>query len=298
MENNDNDSKTWPWKGREYSLEDNTSLDISSCIWNNETQNEQDLLCILNDETTPLKDSGDLAFIVSNKNEMNKELEESRVTSSQGKSRRVLQFDSNISGFSHDNEEMPTFRKLNDMVTSIEEHLSEISEWMPQNEDCTSVSCLETLDQSEEGWIESCFNDADLQISPDDKNTSAVSDVQIDIAELQNSEIKHGTGVVQKHQFRPCVAPKGKKAYMQTPTSFSSYVVYPFDFLKPCGVKGDVTLKDINQKIHTPPSETMKTNEDLALYPTSAFSGKPVVGKTKIHTDGGRGSITIMRTKG
>ena len=87
---------------------------------------------------------------------------------------------------------------------------------------------------------------------------------------------------------------------MRTPTKLVSSVAYPFDFIKPCGAHGDVTLKDINQRISTPPpSKSKQSKEDpSASYPTSAFSGKPVVGRTKIHTEGGKGSITIMRTKG
>lgn len=87
---------------------------------------------------------------------------------------------------------------------------------------------------------------------------------------------------------------------MRTPTKLASSVAYPFAFIKPCGVHGDVTLKDINQRIRTPPpSKSRQSNEDPSVsYPTSAFSGKPVVGKTKIRTEGGKGSITIMRTKG
>jgi hypothetical protein len=77
-------------------------------------------------------------------------------------------------------------------------------------------------------------------------------------------------------------------------------VAYPFAFIKPSGAHGDVTLKEINQRILTPPpSKSKQGNEDpAASFPTSAFSGKPVVGKTKIRTEGGKGSITIMRTKG
>lgn len=76
----------------------------------------------------------------------------------------------------------------------------------------------------------------------------------------------------------------------------ASSIVYPFAFIKPCGVLGDTTLKDINRRIHNPPKP--KPEEDATAYPTSAFSGKPVVGKTKIQTEGGKGSITIMRTRG
>lgn len=85
---------------------------------------------------------------------------------------------------------------------------------------------------------------------------------------------------------------------MRTPPKLASSVVYPFAFIKPCGVHGDVTLKDINQRIHNPPKSKPKEEDPAVSYPTSAFSGKPVVGKTKIHTEGGKGSITIMRTKG
>ena len=80
----------------------------------------------------------------------------------------------------------------------------------------------------------------------------------------------------------------------------NSSVILPFASVKPCGVQGAVTLKDINEKILTPPpSKSKKNYEDSVIsYPTSAFSGKPIVGKTKIRTEGGKGSITIMRTKG
>lgn len=92
----------------------------------------------------------------------------------------------------------------------------------------------------------------------------------------------------------------GRKSYIRTPTKLASSIAYPFAFIKPCGFHGDVTLKDINQRIRTPPPSKSKHHpEDPSLsYPTSAFSGKPVVGKTKIHTEGGKGSITIMRTRG
>lgn len=93
-----------------------------------------------------------------------------------------------------------------------------------------------------------------------------------------------------------CVS--GRKSFIQTPTKLASSIVYPFAFIKPCGILGDTTLKDINQRIRTPPPKLKQNNEDPSSYPTSAFSGKPVVGRTTLSTDGGRGSITIMRTKG
>lgn len=93
----------------------------------------------------------------------------------------------------------------------------------------------------------------------------------------------------------------GSRPYMSTPPKMASSVAYPFALIKPCGVQGDTTLKDINRRIHSPfllKEEQAMGEDPLQCYPTSAFSGKPVVVKTKIRTEGGKGSITIMRTKG
>lgn len=88
----------------------------------------------------------------------------------------------------------------------------------------------------------------------------------------------------------------GRKSLVQSPTKLTTSVVYPFALIKPCGAQGDVTLKDINRRIKAPPPKPKNEKNDDQNYPTSAFSGKPVVAKTKIRTEGG--SITIMRTKG
>ncbi|KAK7256038.1 hypothetical protein RIF29_29470 [Crotalaria pallida] len=91
----------------------------------------------------------------------------------------------------------------------------------------------------------------------------------------------------------------GRKSFIRTPTKLASAVAYPFTIIKPLGARGDVTLKEINQRILTPPpSKPKKNSDDPSAYPKSAFTGKPVVGKTRIRTEGGKGSITIMRTKG
>lgn len=91
----------------------------------------------------------------------------------------------------------------------------------------------------------------------------------------------------------------GRKTFTRPVSKLPSSIIYPFAFIKPCGVHGDMTLKDINQKIRTPPAKPKEDKEEPAVViQTSAFSGKPVVGKTKIRTEGGKGSITIMRTKG
>ncbi|KAI3691208.1 hypothetical protein L2E82_49428 [Cichorium intybus] len=79
-------------------------------------------------------------------------------------------------------------------------------------------------------------------------------------------------------------------------------VVYPFAMVKPGGLKGDMTLSDINQRILMPPTRPLKHPVgDFACRPLVSpgglgLSGKDVVALTRIHTQG-RGTITIIRTK-
>ncbi|KAA8532391.1 hypothetical protein F0562_032440 [Nyssa sinensis] len=80
-------------------------------------------------------------------------------------------------------------------------------------------------------------------------------------------------------------------------------VVYPFAVVKPGGVEGDMTLNDINERILMPPTRPVRHPVgDFACRPLVSpdgpgLSGKAVVALTKIHTHG-RGTITIIRTKG
>ncbi|KAE8710115.1 vacuolar iron transporter 1 [Hibiscus syriacus] len=80
-------------------------------------------------------------------------------------------------------------------------------------------------------------------------------------------------------------------------------VVYPFALVKPGGIEGDTTLNDINERILMPPTRPVRHPVgDFACRPCVSadgpgLSGKAVVALTKIHTQG-RGTITIIRTKG
>ncbi|XP_061962426.1 protein XRI1-like [Populus nigra] len=156
---------------------------------------------------------------------------------------------------------------------SLEEVLPQASQWDSGYQDI-SASSYNGLDQSSERWIAYCFNDSEMHFSPNNitKNLPGASDIQIDIS--------------------------GMKSFIQIPTKLAISVAYPFAFIKPCRVHGDVTLNEINQRIHTPPSKAKLKDEEPVVYLMSAFFGKPVVGKTKIRTEEGKGSITIMRTKG
>ncbi|KAA8550617.1 hypothetical protein F0562_002301 [Nyssa sinensis] len=295
--NNDNREMWDDWQGEDYCLQKDTNLGI----WDGVSQNAEDLSYMF-DETTPIKDCGDLAYHVTNSENMDKESEQCRETSSQVKRRRMLQFNTEVLDVPLCNEDMSsTFLKSKDREDSIEEALSNMSQWVSGFAVDTSASGYDGLDQSSEGWLADCFNDAEMHCSPDDMNLSGTSDVQIDIAELCNSTPEYEANMDQERptQIHRNVVFKGRKSYMRTPTKLASSVAYPFAFIKPCGVHGDVTLKDINQWILSPTSKLKQINEDpSASYPTSALTGKPVVGKTKIRTEGGKGSITIMRTKG
>ncbi|XP_030511964.1 uncharacterized protein LOC115726289 isoform X2 [Rhodamnia argentea] len=80
-------------------------------------------------------------------------------------------------------------------------------------------------------------------------------------------------------------------------------VVYPFAVVKPGGADGDVTLNDINERLLMPPTRPVRHPVgDFACRPCVSphgpgLSGKAVVALTRLHTQG-RGTITIIRTKG
>ncbi|XP_010241416.1 PREDICTED: protein XRI1 [Nelumbo nucifera] len=292
----------WEWKSDEYYIQKDSHLDTSHYLWDDVSQNEEDLSYMF-DEATPIKACGDLAYHAaeSGKN-VNKELEEYREPTSQTKRRRMLQFNTQVIDPCFCNEELPSaFVKSKDREDSIEEALPQSSEWISEFTD-RFTSGNEGLDQSCEGWLANCFNDAEMHFSSDDINVSGLLDEQLDISEFCNTPPE----VEEPNVVQECATPsprnvfKGRKLYMRTPTKLASSVAYPFALIKPCGIHGNVTLKDINQRIRTPPSKSKHNIDDdsSASYPTSAFSGKPVVVKTKIRTEGGKGSITIMRTKG
>ncbi|OEL30366.1 hypothetical protein BAE44_0008615 [Dichanthelium oligosanthes] len=88
------------------------------------------------------------------------------------------------------------------------------------------------------------------------------------------------------------VSKGGSSSLVKVKQNITTSVAYPFTLIKPSWEEGDVTLQDINQRIRAPPKRPPE------ILGTSAFSGKPVIGKTRIRTDGGKGSITILRTKG
>ncbi|KAJ4969543.1 hypothetical protein NE237_016244 [Protea cynaroides] len=297
----DFNSEPWEWQSDDYHLQKDSHFGISNNLWNEANQNEESLNYMF-DETTPIKACGDLAYHVadSGKN-MNKVQEEHRDSSSQLKRRRMLQFDTSSMDPCYCDEQISSaFVKSKDWEDQIRSASLETSDWVSELTEYRPVSGNGSLDQSSKGWLANCFNDSEMHFSSDDMNVSGAFDEQIDVSEFCNFPSE-----VEAHVVQQCSTPsrrivfKGRKSFIRTPTKIAA-VAYPFALIKPSGVHGNVTLKDINQRIRTPPPSKSKQIDDdaSASYPTSAFSGKPVVVKTKIRTEGGKGSITIMRTKG
>ncbi|GER54753.1 x-ray induced transcript 1 [Striga asiatica] len=292
-----NGNDVWDWESHEYYIEDNTTIEIPNSLLNGVSENADDISYTFNNETTPVKACGDLAYHVTSNEVMEKESEQCKEPSSQVKRRRMLQFDSEVLDAPPFNDD--AFLRSKETQESLADALSEMSEWAAGFAG-TSASIDECLDPSSEGWIADCINDAEMHFCTEEMASDPSEDVQIDITELCNSPPQFDATQVKKNPVRTHqnVIFKGKKSYIRTPPKLASSVVYPFTFIKPCAIHGDMTLKDINQKIHNPPKSKPNEDDPSVSYPTSAFSGKPVVGKTKIRTEGGKGSITIMRTKG
>ncbi|KAK7305653.1 hypothetical protein VNO77_43560 [Canavalia gladiata] len=81
-------------------------------------------------------------------------------------------------------------------------------------------------------------------------------------------------------------------------------IAYPFELVKRGGIEGETTLKDINHQMLMSPSKPIPhpVQADSITHPCISnrgfgISGKAVAALTRIHTQG-RGSITIIRTKG
>ncbi|XP_076886072.1 protein XRI1-like [Bidens hawaiensis] len=298
----------WDWKDEDYALQ----LDVSNSLWNDVRDNGNDDLSYVFDDTTttPARSCGDLGYQVTDNENVNKGKEICREPSSQSKRRRMLQFDDEgltADGLPLCDEDFSSnFLKSKENVDSLDDAFADMEQWVSGFADDMSVSGSGydglDLDQSSEGWLADCLvNDSGMHFSPDDMNLTGTSDIRMHLTDSGVSQPMNQGNLVQENRTptRKNIIFKGKKSFIQTPAKVTSSVVLPFAFVKPCG-EGAVTLKDINQKILTPPpSKSKKPYEDpTLLYPTSAFSGKPIVGKTKIRTEGGKGSITIMRTKG
>ncbi|XP_020252839.1 protein XRI1-like isoform X2 [Asparagus officinalis] len=296
----------WDWREEDFALQKDSEL-VPECLWNDMNQNENSLLHTLG-EHTPTSNTGNFGYESHSGDKTDKGLEEPR--GSQFKRRRMLQYPPEVND-THigDEQAFVPYENSKEFENSLlADEMLECLEWNPEwnstfsDDRCTFAN--ESLDQSSEGWLANCLSDTDTHRSSGEMsscmNDSFISNDQVEVSE--SVKIPSGTksfNVKEQPNSSICKIYRGRKSVMNTPTKLTTTVAYPFTLIKPYKDQGDVTLKDINQRIHTPPKSKDKEKEDPSpSYPTSAFSGKPVVVKTKIRTEGGKGSITIMRTKG
>ncbi|KAJ0960937.1 hypothetical protein J5N97_001174 [Dioscorea zingiberensis] len=277
--------------------------DVSEYLWNDVTQNEDSFLCML-EEHTPVKDFPDFDRDMMNTEDNSCKNSQVSLESSQHKRRRMLQFSPDSYSSANEQNNVPLFKSQVVRVDSTVEDglLDNMQQWSSVFSDGRCAYDNDGSSKSTEvALLENCLNESDMQNNPDEMNYHIESCKQTK-KELCNIPLDTGNDVMQMAPTpNYCRIFKGRKSFIQAPAKLTTSVAYPFALIKPCGVQGDVTLKDINQLIHAPPPSKPKSkmDEDSSMpYPTSAFSGKPVVVQTKIHTEGGRGSITIMRTKG
>ncbi|KAM7272104.1 hypothetical protein ACFE04_031318 [Oxalis oulophora] len=277
-------SENWEWEGDDCFVQKTSNMGVSESSWGVVNLDEDDPPYMLEDERTPVK-ACDLSYHVLPNDNMNKEPPDRRETGSQTKRRRTLHFGDQVADSTLCNEDMSSvLLKSNERDDSVEE----ATQWPIGFSEAVSLWGSEGLDQASEDWLAGCFNDTDMH---DDTVISGSSSAQTDCPDVEYSNAPSGSQTSTMGQRITItsrnVVFKGKKTFT-TPTKLVSSVAYPFAFVKPCDLQGGVTLNEINQKIRTPPPSKKKDKEPVIVYPTSAFSGKPVVGKTKIRTEGGK----------
>ncbi|CAH8359491.1 unnamed protein product [Eruca vesicaria subsp. sativa] len=238
------------------------------------------------DESTPVKACSESGYHVTlTTDETIKKLKVQRETRYAVKRRRMLQFkDQPLETTLFSSESFSSILRSSAREETFDELIED-----------ASASSFNGLD-----LYADYINDAETPTLPDDLSFES-NDVHVDISEYLNLPPETETKEVRRPVTRssPNVIFKAGRKYSARPVpKLASSIIYPFAFIKPSGVHGDMTLKDINQIIQTPPAKPKENKAEPPVLQTSAFSGKPVVGKTKIHTEGGKGSITIMRTRG
>lgn len=302
-------NESWQWQWDEFQLDVDSPLAISQILWDDLTVSEEESRNLF--ESTPAKDCMESELAPTSMAKQGYQEPTSSplavqrdADSPHSKRRRMLHFpDPTIC----DERTEPGFAIIEDGGNSFICRSGDIqisnntSPRLASNEHAYS-SPSENIGQVSESWMENCFNEGELQCMSDEMNGEVPFDDQIDISEfcsLQPSE----SDVEIQHEPIPKTVLTAKKTRYHSATKLVTPVAYPFTLLKPCGVQGDVTLNDINQRILMPQSRLTDRHHgkyyDTTLQSESspAFSGKAVVALTKIHTEG-KGSITIMRTKG
>ncbi|XP_061337116.1 uncharacterized protein LOC133284139 isoform X2 [Gastrolobium bilobum] len=113
----------------------------------------------------------------------------------------------------------------------------------------------------------------------------------------------HAAAVKHDTSHRSCASRVSEENDASVSRGHWKKIAYPFELVKPGGVEGVTTLKDINHQLLMSPLKPIPHPVgDSITHPCNSargfgITGKAVTALTRIHTQG-RGSITIIRTKG
>ncbi|KAM3386559.1 hypothetical protein ACQJBY_009871 [Aegilops geniculata] len=323
-----NNQILWDWQEKEHGEPSDGNHDVAKFVWDclNRDDDDDELLGLLGNQT-PLRDcraffdigGRKLLFSENYRHYITLEvllkgirllvpditcketldLEESR----ESKRRRVLEYPSEVN-----QPEVGDHEMCSNVVTSEVAETSLLCTDEPQSlnwnmqinsDDLDKFSSLSNGASYEpsDNQLDNCSEGATIYHTPDQMPSSQESITYIgcqtdvpgtsEIAPVTESLIMHET-----RKLSTLKVSKGGSSMIKAKQNVTTSIAYPFTLIKPSWEEGDVTLKDINQRIHAPPKKPPEILE------TSAFSGKPVIGKTRIRTEGGKGSITILRTKG
>uniref|UniRef100_A0ACD5UNV0 Uncharacterized protein n=1 Tax=Avena sativa TaxID=4498 RepID=A0ACD5UNV0_AVESA len=297
-----NDQILWDWQAREHTGEPSSDAnqDVAKFVWDclNRDDDEDELLGLLGNQT-PLRDCRAFFDIGDITCKETLDLEESR----ESKRRRVLEYPSKSSQPEVGDHEMgsnfATSEITENSLLCIDEPQS--LNWDMQhsanNFDKTSPLSNGTPYEPSDSPMETYSDGTTMYFMPEQMPSTQESVTYIDC----ESDVPGTSEIVpvtenlimqEARKLSTLKVSKGGSSLIKVKQNITTTVAYPFTLIKPSWEEGDVTLKDINQRIHAPPK---LPPENLG---TSAFSGKPVIGKTRIRTVGGKGSITILRTKG
>lgn len=291
----------WDWQAGEHcEPNDANHADVTKFVWDCLNQDDDELLGLLGNQT-PLRDCRELfADIGDITCKETLDLEESR----ESKRRRTLEYPSESS-----QSEVGTHETGSPYVASEVAEVSLLCTDEPQSLNCDiqyNSNNLDTINslsngapyQQEDNYLEHYSYGTPVYIEPVQTPCSQESIAYIDdqAGVSGTSEIAPMTESLIMQETRKLstlkVSKGGSSSFVKVKQHLTTSVAYPFTLIKPSWEEGDVTLQDINQRIRAPPKKPPE------ILGTSAFSGKPVIGKTRIRTEGGKGSITILRTKG
>ncbi|CAM0905109.1 unnamed protein product [Alopecurus aequalis] len=305
-----NDQIRWDWQAREHSEPSDGNQDVAKFVWDclNRDDDEDELLGLLGNQT-PLRDCRAFFDIADITCKETLDPEESR----ESKRRRVLEYPSESS-----QPEVGDHEMASNFVTSEVTENSLLCTDEPQSlnwdvqHDTNNFDKISPLSngalyepsdnqlalyEPSDSQLETYSDGSTMYFTPEQMPSSQESVTYIDCESdvPGTSEIVPVTESLIMQETRKLSTlkvSKGGSSLIRIKKNVTSTIAYPFTIIKPSWEEGDVTLKDINQRIHAPPKPPPE------ILGTSAFSGKPVIGKTRIRTEGGKGSITILRTKG